>query len=218
MGLLNRFKWQVTSIKLRLSLKGFYSSIRSVSVDCSFSEYVRLYGNTSLNNCCVGRYTYFAGTKSGNATFGQFCCIGPNTIVGGLGTHPTNMISCHPAFYSLLRQAGDSFVSKSFFSEYKETNIGNDVWIGANAIVLDGVCIGNGVIVGAGAVVVKDIPPYAIVAGVPAKVIRYRYSQEKIDALQRIKWWNCSREELKLVAHIFRDNDVDKLYSKFYSE
>lgn len=218
MGFLNRLKWQITAIKLRFIHKGFYSSIRSSGISCSFSEYVRLYGNTSLSKCRVGRYTYFAGTKSGNSTFGQFCCIGPNTIVGGLGTHPTGMISCHPAFYSLLRQSGDTFVSKSFFSEHKETNIGNDVWIGANAIVLDGVRIGNGVIVGAGAVVVKDIPPYAIVVGVPAKIIRYRYPQEKIDILQRINWWNFSREELKSVAHIFRDNDVDELYSKFYCE
>lgn len=75
--------------------------------------------------------------------------------------------------------------------------IGNDVWLGANVIITNGANIGNGVIAGAGAVITKDVPDYAIVAGVPARIIRYRYTPEQIEALNRIQWWNWSDEEIR---------------------
>jgi virginiamycin A acetyltransferase len=81
--------------------------------------------------------------------------------------------------------------------EYKRITIGNDVWIGARAVILDGITIGDGAIVGACAVVTKDVPPYAVVAGVPARVIRYRFSEKKIRTLLELQWWEWSPEEIK---------------------
>ena len=82
------------------------------------------------------------------------------------------------------------------FAEYRPITIGNDVWIGARAMVMDGVEVGDGAIVAANAVVTKDVPPYAIVGGVPAKVIRYRFAPEKIEALQLLQWWSWPLEEI----------------------
>ena len=90
--------------------------------------------------------------------------------------------------------------------------IGNDVWIGERVMVMGGVKIGNGAVVGAGAIVTKDVPPYAIVAGVPAKVIRYRFSAEVIDELERIEWWNVNDKLLKENIAKFQDSGMD--YSK----
>nr|WP_284150633.1 hypothetical protein [Campylobacter hyointestinalis] len=78
-----------------------------------------------------------------------------------------------------------------------ETNIANDVWIGANALVLKGVNIGNGAIIGGGAVVTKDVPDYAVVVGNPAKILKFRYSKEDIEFMLRVKWWNFDRQKLQ---------------------
>jgi acetyltransferase-like isoleucine patch superfamily enzyme len=106
-------------------------------------------------------------------------------------------VSTHPIFYSTKAQAGITFADRDYFEERKPIKIGNDVFIGANVIVLDGVTIGDGAIIAAGAVVTKNVPPYSIYGGVPAKLIRYRFEQETIDFLVNFQWWNKDREWLK---------------------
>lgn len=96
-------------------------------------------------------------------------------------------------------QAGETFASDNLFDEVLETNVGNDVWIGANAVVLDGVSIGDGAIIAAGAIVKDDVPPFAVVGGVPAKVIRYRFSEEVRRELLDWRWWGLSEERLRLI-------------------
>jgi acetyltransferase-like isoleucine patch superfamily enzyme len=91
--------------------------------------------------------------------------------------------------------------------DYGITNIGNDVWIGDKVIVIGGITIGDGAVVGAGAVVTHDVPPYAIVAGVPAKVIKYRFDDEKIRKLLDLKWWDWSEEEIKQNREFFISGD-----------
>jgi len=96
-----------------------------------------------------------------------------------------------------------TFCTDSIFEELKRTQIGNDVWIGARAIVLDGISIGDGAVIAAGAVVTKDVPPYAIVGGVPAKLIRYRFEDDVIQELLKWKWWDLSLDDLQKNAPQF---------------
>ena len=109
----------------------------------------------------------------------------------GLGRHPSSdFVSSHPAFYSTLCQSGYTFADRQYFSEFKQTTIGHDVWIGAKVIVLDGVNIGNGAIIAAGSIVTRNVPPFAVVAGTPAKILRYRFTSDQIKFIQHTEWWN----------------------------
>jgi acetyltransferase-like isoleucine patch superfamily enzyme len=185
----------------KIKLTGFRASLRSVAdKNCVFSDHITLYADTVLADVCLGEFTYIAGARAGNADIGKFCSIGPGAIIGGLGSHPTNWISTHPAFYSPLCQAGITFSPTSRFKELNRTIIGNDVWIGARVIVLDGIKVGDGAIIAAGAVVTRDVPAYSIVAGVPAKIIRYRFTEDVINIMLEWKWWNLPANVLNFLA------------------
>ena len=193
---------------------GFYASAWSYATkDVEFSEYNRLYGKTFLTKSSLGRFSYVAGARVGNASIASFSCIGPDAIVGALGRHPTHWLSTHPAFYSTICQAGLTFAGEDYFDETLEVKIGNDVWIGARAIVLDGVTIGDGAIVAAGAVVTRDVEPYSVVGGVPARVIKKRFEQAIVDDLLEICWWNWPISKLIDVAQIMRSPDAARLIS-----
>ncbi len=141
-------------------------------------------------------------SKSGFTSIGNFCSIGPEVILGGLGRHPVNHFSTHPAFYSPHLRAGRSFIENETFDELPHTTVGSDVWIGAKAIILDGLKVGDGALIGAGALVNKEVPPYAVVAGVPAKVIRYRFDDEIIEAMMQWKWWNLPLDKIQKISSI----------------
>jgi len=96
----------------------------------------------------------------------------------------------------------------------KPVEIKNDVWIGANAVILSGVTVGNGAVIAAGAVVTKDVPDYAIVGGVPAKIIKYRFAQEEIEILNQIKWWDWPDEKLKENRHLLRNKELFLQFAK----
>ncbi len=141
-----------------------------------------------------------------NCDVGSFCSIANDVVVGG-GMHPINWVSMSPVFY----EGRDSVRTK--FSTHKRdpvkrTKIGHDVWIGERVIIKQGVTIGNGAVIGMGSVVTKDVEPYTIVVGCPAKVIRKRFDDKIIDSLQEIKWWEFSDKELKEYAQYFtKPND-----------
>lgn len=144
-------------------------------------------------------------TKLYNTKIGKYCCIGPYVLVA-TGEHPTKeFVSIHPAFYSLKKQAGFAYADRQYFEEFRYTDrdkkynveIENDVWIGARSTILSGVKIGNGAIVAAGALVSKNVPPYAIVGGVPAKIIKFRFSDEDIKWLLDLKWWDKDEKWLR---------------------
>ena len=174
-----------------------YKSLNLKSIDirigagCHLEKYVTLYQNVHLGNANIGKYTYVSkNSRLSNVIIANFCSIGPNVLIGG-GMHPTKtFVSTHPSFYSMGEQSSISFADKSYFTEYSKVIIGNDVWIGARAIILDGIKIGDGVIIGAGSVVTKDIPDYAIAAGTPARIIKYRFNQDDILFLKEYRWWN----------------------------
>jgi acetyltransferase-like isoleucine patch superfamily enzyme len=168
-----------------------------------------------LNNTSIGDFTFMAQNVTVmNTDIGKFCSIAQGVCIC-LGKHPSSkFVSTHPAFFSLFKQNGMTFSDKSYFEEMGKTNIGNDVWIGVNAIIMDNVNIGNGAIIGAGAVVTKDVLPYAIVAGVPAKTVKYRFEEDEILFLENFKWWNKNPEWLQ---ENFKDLHDIKLFIKKHS-
>lgn len=148
---------------------------------------------------------------------GRYTTLGPDVKVVS-GQHPTSKIaSTHPAFYSARGQMGFTYVDKTIFNETRfakeqyKVVIGNDVWIGSYTRIMEGVTIGDGAVVAAGAMVTKDVPPYAIVGGVPAKIIKYRFDEETIKKLLKLKWWDKGLAWIKEHADDF--DDVEKLLS-----
>lgn len=168
---------------------------------------VKIYSPSHIMDASIGDYSYIAmNSYVSKAKIGEFCSIGPN-LVCGWGIHPMNGISTAPMFYSTMKQNGMTLSSANKVEERKEIHIGNDVFIGANVTILDGVTIGDGAVIGAGAVVSKDIPPYAIALGCPIEIVKYRFDSDRIEKLQRIKWWEFDDEKLKEVEQFFFDVD-----------
>lgn len=143
------------------------------------------------DHACIGRHTYIhAGSEVLCAEIGNFCSIATNVHIG-MFEHPLENISTSSRLYLNMLK------NHAFYTDIpKPAIIGNDVWIGSNAVVLGGVRVGNGAVIGAGSVVTKDVPPYAVVGGVPARIIKYRFDEDKIQRLNEIRWWNWSDETI----------------------
>lgn len=185
-----------------------FSLVRSERADTFFGNFTKVYPPYFLHNVQLGDYTYIAKNSIiCNCSIGKFCSIGPNFCCG-LGVHPTNGISTAPMFYSTAKQNGTTLCKENKLEESLHTTIENDVFIGANVTVLDGVTISDGAVIGAGAVVTKDIPPYAIALGIPAKVVKYRFDEKTIKAMLEKQWWNGTEEDLQQVEKQFWDVDT----------
>lgn len=179
----------------------------------NFGQHNYIALNASVNACTFGDFSYVSYDSFLHHTIvGKFTCIGPNVKIG-LGEHPAkDFVSVHPVFYSLEAQTGITFADNQYFQEYSTTHIGNDVWIGAGAIVRGGVTIGDGAIVAAGAVVIRDVPPYAIVGGIPAKILKYRFDEVDIEKLVDFKWWDKDKNWLaKNYKKMHSIHNVDEL-------
>lgn len=188
----------------------------TVRGNCSFGEGVVVGPNTHLNKCEVGRYTYFADSSIiSRCRVGSFCSIGPNIEIG-FGRHPTSMVSTYPSFYQAHDYSKADFGISREFEPFATVNIGNDVWIGAHCLILDGATIGDGAIIGAGAVVVGDIPAYTLAGGVPAKVIRQRFTDEQIAFLKQLEWWHRDLDWIRVHAPLFAD--IESLMKQVASE
>lgn len=176
--------------------------------------------NSRLRCCKVGFGTYFGSNNSiYDANIGKFCSIGSN-INFAIGSHPTqNFVSTHPAFFSTKKQAGFTYVQNERYDELNNSRkmiIEDDVWIGDNVIFLKKVHVGTGAVIGAGSIITKDIPPYAIVAGVPAKLIKFRFKENEIKKLSIINWQNWPIKKIQNSSIYF--NDVDLFINKFEKE
>ncbi len=190
-------------------LKGSY-----ISRDSLIEGHNYLGKNTELHGCRLGYGSYINNNGNFSHTdIGYYTSIGVNvsTAVGG---HPLNgYCALHPAFTDPEKTFGFSFAKKKVYTDdTPRISIGSDVWIGNNVVILDGAKIGDGAVVGAGAVVKGELPPYSINAGVPAKTIRYRFSEEEIGALLKLKWWE--KDEKWIRSHIEDFSDAGKLCGK----
>ena len=174
-----------------------------VDKGCSFDSKAKLHSNVRvmencvINNSEINSYTYLGkNCLVQNSSIGKFCSIA-NDVLIGLGNHPLDLFSTSPLFYRIHNPLKLELVKDNFdVVEYKPIEIGNDVWIGTRSIIMDGVIIGHGAVIAANSVVTKNIPSYAVVGGVPAKVIKYRFDTEKIEELTSSKWWNSSPENI----------------------
>lgn len=151
---------------------------------------------SEINNSVFGKHSFCGyNCEINHCDIGSFCSIANNVIVGG-GMHPIDWVSTSPVFY----EGRDSVKAK--FSEHKRepvkrTTIGHDVWIGQNVIIKQGVNIGTGAVVGMGSIVTKNVEPYTIVAGNPAKMIRKRFDDNIISVLLKSEWWQFEDDKLK---------------------
>ena len=194
-----------------------------VDQSCILEGNNRFCKGTNLFHCKVGRGTYFnTGTVLHHVIVGRYCSIGSNvkTIIG---RHPTfEFVSTYPAFFSTAKQGGFTYVNRNKFEEHlyiKEqysVEIGNDVWVGTDVRIMGGIHIGDGAIIAAGAIVVKDVPPYAIVGGIPARLIKYRFDDNQINKLLGVKWWDKDEAWIKKHAEYFEN--IDKFLAKIEEE
>jgi len=153
------------------------------------------------NNIIIGSWGNDADIK---ITIGKYCSIADDIIIFISGEHQTNWITTFP--FSVLNGKYQNYI-KNIKPSKGNITIGNDVWICAGVKILSGITIGDGAVLGAYSVITKDVPPYAIVGGNPAKIIRYRFDEESINKLLLIKWWNKEPEEIdRLMPYLLSDN------------
>jgi acetyltransferase-like isoleucine patch superfamily enzyme len=174
--------------------------------ECHFDEGVLIQAGSVVRDASIGRFSYI-GTdcRIRSCRIGAFCSIAPNVRIV-LGRHPAeNYVSTYPSFFSRASSVCVDFGVADDFEVHKPVTIGHDVWIGADAMIMDGVTVGNGAIVGAGAIVTKDVPPFAIALGVPARVLRKRFPDDQIEFLERLAWWDKDLEWIRAHALLFRD-------------
>lgn len=164
----------------------------------------KIESGTQIVNSTFDRYSFCGyDCQIINCSVGAFTSIASNVVIGG-AMHPMSWVSMSPVFY----KGRDSVKTK--FAEHKrpaalKTNIGNDVWIGQGAILKAGITVGDGAVIGMGSIVTKDVPPYFIVAGNPARFIRKRFNEAQIEKLLSIKWWSWSDKEIQKFAPFFND-------------
>lgn len=161
------------------------------------APYTHILENCIINNSQIASYTYIGkNCLIQNTEIGKFCSIANEALIG-LGNHPLNYFTTSPLFYRKNNTFKIQVIDYDLdFEEYKQIKIGNDVWIGARSIILGGIKIGTGAIIAANSVVTKDVPEFAIVGGTPAKLIKYRYSEEEIKNLINLDWWNWNLHEI----------------------
>lgn len=204
MNIIELIRSYITKKKYNLTVLGHKTTLSNVN----FEGNNAVFSNTFLSNCHIGRCTYISHHVSlVNVKIGGFCSIA-NDVHTCNGQHPTSIfVTTFPAFYyNTESQIGYTFhkgtplfntARYAINSKQFEVILGSDVWIGSHVLLMPGVSIGDGAIVAAGSVVTKDVEPYSIVGGVPAKEIKKRFTDAQIEELLNIKWWNWPFDEIK---------------------
>ena len=183
-------------------------------VNCKFGNNIAINRRCYVNDSSISDYSYVGLNSTINyAEIGRFCSIGQDVRIGG-ANHDYNKVTTFPKWR--FEQLFAHCRTVNLDQELDDCKIGNDVWIAANATILRGVKIADGAVIAAGAVVTKDVEPYTIVAGIPAKPLKKRFEQKYIDKLLEIKWWNWNlnliEENIELITSSdMNDETIDKL-------
>ncbi|ASG68521.1 hypothetical protein fh0823_15540 [Francisella halioticida] len=191
--------------KIKFPNSRLYANV-NIDASSSVGKHTVLFRDVNLQNTQVGDYTYIQkNTSIVSADIGKFCSIASNVNIS-LANHPIDMVSTNPIFYSYTNILPRCFTKKVLDDSvvFPRTIISSDVWIGQGVKIKAGVTIGVGAVIAAGAVVVKDVEPYSIVGGVPAKHIKYRFDEETIARLIKSEWWNLSDERLVEITPLFK--------------
>lgn len=203
----------------------FESPFRGITLD-------RQVGNPNL---VVGKYSYYSGYYHGHSfedcaryllpdegadrlVIGSFCSIGSGAafIMAGNQGHRNEWISTFPFFF--MPEAPEFENAANGYLPAGDTVIGNDVWIGSEAIIMPGITVGDGAVIGTRALVTKNVEPYAIVGGNPAKTIRKRFDDGSIALLLEMKWWDWPAERLKAAMPLMTSGNIAELYRFWRSD
>lgn len=196
--------------KLKLHFAGNFVGMRSrVNKSTKFEGRCVIY-EADVRFSEIGFGSYVGSGILRECSIGRFTSIGNNVNVIS-ATHPMNFVSTFPGFYKtensnlFSTNTGIIFNEQKKCSDGKSCHIGNDVWIGSGVTILGGVTIGDGAVIGTGAVVTKDVLPYSVVAGVPAKIIKFRFDEHTVEKLMKIKWWDWIIDLISKSSFLFGD-------------
>lgn len=191
------------------------SPLALIHRSCEISPKAEIDPMVRMRNVKLDDYSYVGiGSTLHNTTIGRYCSIA-DKLVSGLPNHSLTLLSTSPLFTMKNNGIHHSWTSEELYYTAPKVKIGNDVWIGYGVTIVNNVTIGDGAVVAAGSVITKDVPPYAIVGGIPAKIIRYRFDEETCKILLSLKWWNLPEEVLKDNINLFQQ---DKISAKSIEE
>ena len=204
---------------------------------CPLKEYSKLAfikNFIQAKNIFVGDYSYYDDKRYGPEKFeeynvlynyeflkvklviGKFCAIGAETRFIMSGDHKLDAISTYP--FPIFGKGWEEAFNLFDLPVKGDIVVGNDVWFGYDSLVMNGVSIGNGAIIGAKAVVTRDVPPYSVVTGNPAKVVKMRFDDQSIERLQKIAWWNWEIEKITRHVQLITHLDIDRLEEASFKE
>lgn len=208
-----------------LGVSHHWNDAYTIPSEFRFEAPCRLIWSGLHGRAAVGAFSYMVSGYFANFEIARYSSVG-ESVQAGRGDHPMDWLSTSPIMYDQtcrndfsgggLGSLFEDFAGKTFFKTYDADNdntirVGNDVWIGHGAFIKPGIRIGNGAIVAAMAVVTKDVPPYAIVAGQPARIIRYRFNDDQIARLQAVQWWRFAPHDLRDVEFDQIDRALDQI-------